>query len=419
MRYNVLQGFRLELERITGGNLMENCWTCGTEVIGHHFTCNVCEKTRTNLFESPRISKSTTMSKFIEYSITELFFGKEDTQLYIAADTGSNLENINSNLEYIASVIEWGFEELSWKMDQMTVVLQSIDRSLKTPDETKANEQSLMAEELRRRGILADSEKFFLQSLELNPLDYRTYIGLAQTYFEMNKFDDGKTLLNKSLPHAIENIKKSYAYRLLGRTLFAEGKYEQAVEALELSTKLSPDYALGHYDYAQYCALTGRKEDYMNSLEIAITKEPSLIKLAEIEPNFRDVGGVKAILKRLGIDSDIFNIVPFSVALRFAQIIKDLDAVEGVLATLAQEYRKEQSSYIKACLKECERARDEIKKVRSTWIEHKKNEARIAPKGIRVRDWRMYSRGTLAKAIQHSNKAKNMVLDLGKRLKQS
>jgi hypothetical protein len=142
-------------------DIMQYCWTCGTEIIGHHFTCNVCAKTRTNLSESPRISKSTTMSKFIEYSITKLFFGKEDTQLYIAADVSSNLVYHFGH--------RWGFEELSLKMDQMTAVLQSIDHSLKTPDETKANEQRLKAEELRRMGLLADSEKFFLQSLELNP----------------------------------------------------------------------------------------------------------------------------------------------------------------------------------------------------------------------------------------------------------
>lgn len=173
-----------------------------------------------------------------------MFLGKEDAQLYVA-------EDITSTLEDIASTIEWGFKELNWRMEQMTAVLESIDHTLKTPRETQANEQRVIAEKLRERGVLKESEKCFLDSLQLNPLDYRAYVGIAQTYLQMNKFDEVKELLLNSLPHAPKNIHKSYTYRLIGRTLFAEGKYEQAVETLEQSTKLSTDYALGQYDYAQ------------------------------------------------------------------------------------------------------------------------------------------------------------------------
>jgi len=383
---------------------MEKCWTCETEVSGNHFTCNVCEKTRTKLFESPRISKSTTMSKFIDYSITELFFGKEYTQLYISADISSNLENINANLENIASIIEWGFEELSWRMEQMTTVLQSIDNSLKTPEETKANEQRLMAEELRKRALLTDSEKFFLKSLEINPLDYRTYIGLAQTHLQQNAFDQAKAILVESVTHALTNVQKSYTYRLIGRTLFAEGEYEQAVKSLELSIKISPDYALGHYDYAKYCALIGRKEDCINSLEIAVINEPSIFKLAEKEANFRIVGGVQAVIERLGIHSKILNLVPPEVAREYFQIIKDLGAVEAALAASTPEYRKKYSSDIKACLKECERARDEIKKAWQAFEER-------YPK-VQMRFKNLAMRGTLTRALGKTIKAKNMLYEI-------
>ena len=59
-----------------------------------------------------------------------------------------------------------------------------------------------MAEELRRRGVLGKSEEFFLKSLEANPLDYRTYISLAEAYLKMDRFDEAKAYLEESLPHA-------------------------------------------------------------------------------------------------------------------------------------------------------------------------------------------------------------------------
>lgn len=342
---------------------MQRCWTCEAEVSGHHYTCNRCEKTRTTLLEGSKVSKSTAMSKFFDYSIIASLFGEEVSQHYIAADISSKLEDMSSTLGNIASILEWGFEELSWNMGQMTDLLQSIDYSLKTPDETKANEHCMMAEELKRRGLLADSEKYFLRSLELNPLSYRTYIGLARTYLQMNRFDEGRKLLEGSLPHAIDNMKRSYTYRLLGRTFFVEGKLDEAVESLRLSVQISPEYALGHYDYAKYCALTGHVEDCLNSLLVAILREPSLIKLVEKETDFRGIRGVNTLLERLGpIDTRILSVAPLAVR-KYYQMAGELDAVEEVLNKLSLEYTNQHVQNIEACSKQLKRARSEVEKL--------------------------------------------------------
>jgi len=102
----------------------------------------------------------------------------------------------------IASAIEWGFGEIDWQLQQQTKVLRSIDDTLKTPRELRANERRKMAEELRRRGLLYESEESYLTALELNPKDYRIYVGLAETYLQSNQFDNAKMYLEESLPYA-------------------------------------------------------------------------------------------------------------------------------------------------------------------------------------------------------------------------
>ncbi len=62
------------------------------------------------------------------------------------------VETLEEGVEGIASAVEWGFTELNWQIDQQTAVLKSIDRSIKTPGETQANEWRVMAERLRLRG---------------------------------------------------------------------------------------------------------------------------------------------------------------------------------------------------------------------------------------------------------------------------
>ncbi|MCL0064228.1 tetratricopeptide repeat protein [Dehalococcoidia bacterium] len=231
------------------------------------------------------------------------------------------------------------FEEIKWQLQQQTDILQSIDHTLKTPSETQANEWRRMAEELRRRGVLDKSEELFLKAVNLNPLDYRIYVGLAQTYLQMNQFDKAKRWLEESLPHAPhcgkrqmrgevsiadlvvdwngaeelvvvgyedekedekrvqeyfdETLKKqvvtdyrSYSYRLIGHIHACEENYDQAVAVLQLALELSPNYEDAHYDYAQYCAMAGKKKDCLDSLRKAIMLKPFYFYLAPSERNF-------------------------------------------------------------------------------------------------------------------------------------
>jgi tetratricopeptide (TPR) repeat protein len=160
------------------------CWSCGAELPGgweYAFTCPVCEQVH--------------QIKDLRREASDNLKGLEQVQRRA-------FESLSDRMSEVASVIEWGFEEINWQLQQQTVVLRSIDHTLKTPSETQANEWRQMAEEMRDRGVLEQSEELFLKALDKNPLDYRTYIGLAQTYLRIGKFDEAKTLLEKSLPHA-------------------------------------------------------------------------------------------------------------------------------------------------------------------------------------------------------------------------
>ena len=165
---------------------MARCWSCGAEIPGrfnpkYWFTCPNCAQVEE--LESLRKEASSNLTKLV-------------------AVQQHGFETLSDRLSEVATVIEWGFEEVKWELQQQTDVLRSIDHTLKTPSETEANEWREIAEELRNRGVLGQSEQFFLKAVEANPLDYRIYIGLAETYLQTEKFDRAKALLEKSLPHA-------------------------------------------------------------------------------------------------------------------------------------------------------------------------------------------------------------------------
>lgn len=257
---------------------MAKCWTCGATVSGYHYNCPSCQ----SLTELKNLQKK-----------VESYSGNISDRLSYMAQVQQDGFNalrdmISTDLSEIASAIEWGFGELSWQLQQQTDVLRSIDHTLKTPGETQANEWRKMAEELRNRGVLDESEEFYLKALDLNRLDYRIYVGLAETYLQMSKFDKARTFLEKSLPHAPkrEIDYKSYSYRLIGHIYACEEHYAHAYSVLRSSIELSPKYIDGHYDYAQYCAVLGKKEDSLASLQKAILDKPLCFYLSQKERNF-------------------------------------------------------------------------------------------------------------------------------------
>ncbi len=256
---------------------MARCWSCGAEIPGGWrsiFTCPICSQAEDVKRIRRMIESSGVESLSSAVAIIESGFGE-----------------LSGQLSEIATIIEWGFEELSWKIDQTTGVLKNIDQTLKIPSATQANEWRQIAEELKRRDVLDESEKFFLQSLKTNPLDYRTYIGFGKTELQMGKFDEAKTLWEESFLHAPkgEIDYKSYSYRLIGRLHFCKEDYQQAASALKTAIELSPNYWLGHYDYAQYCAWIDDKQNCLFSLRTAILKEPIPLELVRTERNFKPV----------------------------------------------------------------------------------------------------------------------------------
>ena len=157
---------------------MVRCWTCSTKhemTTGDEYVCESCEK----ISDQIRSLEKTERDKI----------SKIDDLIYVQR---KGFDSLARGMYEIASAIEWGFDELSWELQQQTGVLREITAILKTPSETKANEWRQMGEELRSRGVYDEAVKFFSKSIETNPLDYRTYVGLGETHLRMKMFKDAK-----------------------------------------------------------------------------------------------------------------------------------------------------------------------------------------------------------------------------------
>lgn len=263
----------------------KRCWTCGARVDEWRYTCQVCQK---YVRELQTLSQSwelnvTDMTRSAENAHDTLYFGEYALEVL----QQEAFQQLVERTSYAASLVEWSFGEIEWRLTQQLPELLSLDRALTTQNQIQADEWRMMAEELRRRGVVDESEECYARALEISRLDYRLYVGFAETALRRHKFVQAKTLLEKSLPHAPKQAfdYKSYAYRRIAHIHTCAEQYPQALALMRLAVRLSPHYLDGCYDAAQYAALAGEKDECLHYLQKALEK-PLYFRLAQKEKNF-------------------------------------------------------------------------------------------------------------------------------------
>ena len=209
----------------------------------------------------------------------------------IRGELESGFAGVRADLGQLTSIVEWGFQDLNWRISQQTNVLKSIDKTLKTPLETQANELRQMAEGLFERGVTKEAESRFLRALEMNPLDYRAYVGLAHVYIREGNFGQARRYLENSLPIAPQKDSqlRSYSLRLIGRTYFCDEDNQNAAKVLKQAVDLVPDSPEAHYDYAQYSALIEDVSTSCSELAKAISLRPSFWIMSRSDRNFESI----------------------------------------------------------------------------------------------------------------------------------
>jgi tetratricopeptide (TPR) repeat protein len=273
---------------------MTTCWTCGNEVDAQCYSCSLCGALDGLAALVGSVNNDATLDDLVRVQ-QEGFAKWQET-----ADQGPSLA---------ATVVEWAFAPAAWQIQQQTPALQRLDLTIRTPDEARANELRLTADELSRRRVLEEAERLYRQTLDLNRLDYRTYIGLAWTLLESNQFDAAKTILERSLSYApavdaqdASGIAhwKSYSLRLIGRILVCRSEYRLAADALEEAVDLSANYGEGWYDHAQYCSLFEDQTGCIRSLTRAVKCQSLYWQLARRQAAFASMAReVRKLLTKL------------------------------------------------------------------------------------------------------------------------
>lgn len=119
--------------------------------------------------------------------------------------------------------------------------------------------------------VIENTEKL----LELTPSDVRTWMQLAQTYYNVGMYNDGVYATDQIISR-LKSYPRTHYYR--AKINIKLGKLDSALEDAEQEIKFNPEIYEGYYVQGEVYRLKGDMGKALKSLEKAVTKDPKSVE---------------------------------------------------------------------------------------------------------------------------------------------
>lgn len=353
----------------------QTCWTCGVATSGFTYRCSQCEQ----LQEVQQLNEHVSQIGGQVHSQLNLLGSEARSANEALGNISDNLGHLQQ-LEVVGNMLEvaqlnairqlsvvlpkaiarvettvrWAYQQLAWHLEQQTDVIRSIDETLKTPVQTRANEWRAMADTLRERGALNEAVEFYEKSLAESPLDYRTYVGYAEALIQLEQSDKALSILTQSLPHAPRNTSgeisdwRSHSLRTIAHIHHCQGSHERELKILQQAVALSPKYKSVRYEMAVAAAECQQLTMALETLGALVHESDLYFEMARRQAAFRTYREEIKQLLQVACEARINNkvLVPSSEFRQELSAAKE--ALTKEVAAVAKSTAKELDSEISA-----------------------------------------------------------------------
>lgn len=289
------------------------CWTCGSPCVGFTYKCSQCAQ----LLVTRQLDEHVTLvggqvdsqlkvlareAKSANEELGDVSDGLGQLRQFAMAGTLVEVAQLNVLRELsqtlpkaiarVEQAVRWSCQQLIWHLKQQTDVIRSIDETLKTPVQTRANEWRVMADKLRERGALKEAVEFYEKSLAESPLDYRTYVGHAEVLIQLDQGDKALAILTQSLPHAPRNAEgeiadwRSHSLRTIAHIHHCQGSHDRELLCLRQAVTLSPQYQSARYEMAVAAAECQQLQVACETLDELVHQSDLYFEMARRQATF-------------------------------------------------------------------------------------------------------------------------------------
>ncbi len=217
----------------------------------------------------------------------------------LADAIGTAADQVSNAINHLGDRLCIELAEIRWELAQMGKTLEDI---LNTLQENRNNEtRQLVRQGIRHytNGEYEEAENRFRMALDFDTTDYQVLMNLGYIEIHKNQAKEAFTFFRKALnlPENLDTISKSRTLWAIARLHYAQGEYDQALNAADQSVALDASanpkkiFTLGIY-----AALDGQSSRAIRYIDQAIRLAPALFATAAVEP---DLDGLRKEIWKL------------------------------------------------------------------------------------------------------------------------
>ncbi|MGC9324006.1 MAG: tetratricopeptide repeat protein [Desulfomonilia bacterium] len=192
--------------------------------------------------------------------------------------------------------VYYGLSLAYWKSGKFDKAIENVDKALEHSDRLGLEHPGLRSETYNLKGIILLGEgkydaaiEAFNKSLEgelYRTPEYSLY-NISSIYLEKNEYDKALSYAQKALEY---NPHYAPAWEILAKILTQQGKYTEAIEALNHALTEYPGFTEAHWEIATLFILTGNRAKARHHLEEVIRLDPRGLFGALAEEKLQEMG---------------------------------------------------------------------------------------------------------------------------------
>lgn len=206
----------------------------------------------------------------------------------------SNLNGLISDMDLSLQNIISGFRDSHDRYQgELLDKIDSMQYAITSPRETESDEITKMGLGLLKIGETKEAIELLERAIEINPMNYKPLLALANYYYEINQYelalDYATKCLNRHEYIPSEALVKPIPYKIKAKILEQQGNIQEAYNVIELAVKQEYEPhtpASLYYQFAQLAAKNDILEVVSKYLGLSIGLEPRYFGLSLLDESF-------------------------------------------------------------------------------------------------------------------------------------
>jgi tetratricopeptide (TPR) repeat protein len=205
----------------------------------------------------------------------------------------SDLNSISDGIAELNSTFQWGFGEMLFSLSEIKKTVLEINKSLRTPLQTRAAEKYEIAKGEFERGHYPEALRYVNKAIKDYDLEWRFYalrgiirLGTVHSEIRLVNPASAERAFLKAARYSPESTASARFMLQAGWSAFVQHKIDEAVSHTTEAVRLDQNLSQGWFHLAKFLMVKGQVDGGISALEKAIDLDVGYILKSDTDTDF-------------------------------------------------------------------------------------------------------------------------------------